>query len=79
MKNRPIEVNIAYLNIVPYYVIKKPSEPSLITSAMSYMFFGPASFSSISQRIHKLTPRKTIDIINAENEIKLEVDYDTNK
>jgi len=58
--------------------MKKPSEPSLITSAISYMFLGPESFIKISQRIQRLTPRTTIDIINAEKEIKLDVDCDTN-
>jgi hypothetical protein len=58
--------------------MKKPSEPSLITSAISCMFLGPESFIKISQRIQRLTPRNTIDIINAEKEIKLDVDCDTN-
>ena len=59
--------------------MKNPSEPSLITSAISCIFLGPASFINISQRIHMLTPRNTRDIINAENEIRLEVDCDMNK
>jgi hypothetical protein len=58
--------------------MKKPSEPSLITSAISCIFFGPESFIKISQRIQRLTPRNTIDIINAVKEIKLDVDCDTN-
>jgi hypothetical protein len=58
--------------------MKKPSEPSLITSAISCMFLGPESFIKISHRIQRLTPRNTIDIINAEKEIKLDVDCDTN-
>jgi hypothetical protein len=58
--------------------MKKPSEPSLITSAISYIFFGPESFIKISQRIHRLTPRNTSDIIKAEKEIRLDVDCDTN-
>ena len=77
MKNNPTDVNNEYLKIVPYYVMKNPSEPSFITSAISYMFLGPESLSKISQRIKRLTPRKIIDIMNAVNEIKHEVDYDT--
>lgn len=77
MKNNPKDVNKEYLNIVPYYVIKNPSEPSFITSAMSYIFLGPESLSNISQRIKRLTPRNIIAIIKAVNEIKLNVDYDT--
>lgn len=57
--------------------MKNPSEPSFITSAISCIFLGPESLSNISQRIKRLTPRKIIAIIKAENEIKLEVDYDT--
>jgi hypothetical protein len=43
------------------------------------MFFGPASFNNISQRIHILIPIKTIEITNAVKDIKLEVDYDTKR
>jgi len=77
-KNMPIEVKKAYLNIEPYYVTKKPSEPSLIISAISCIDLGPTSFYRISQRIHKLTNTKKIDIFQAVNEIKLEVDCETN-
>ena len=50
------EVIVAYLNMVPYYVTKNPSEPSLITSAISCMLLGPTSYLNISQSILKLTP-----------------------
>ena len=31
MTKRPIDTNMANLKMVPYYVTKKPSEPSLMT------------------------------------------------
>ena len=77
MKNKPIAVTKAYLKIVPYYVTKKPSEPSLMTSAISCIDLGPRSFLSSSQSIHVLTPRNTIEKMKAVNEITLEVDCDT--
>ena len=57
--------------------MKKPSDPSLITSAISYMPLGPMSILSISHNIFILTPINTILIVKAENEIILDVDYDT--
>jgi hypothetical protein len=77
--NSIIDVIVAYLKIVPYYVTKKPSDPSLITSAISCILLGPTSYLNISQSMLKATPMKTSDIVNAENDIILEVDYDTNK
>jgi len=77
--NRETDVSVAYLKIVPYYVTKKPSDPSLITSAISCILLGPTSYLKISQSMLKATPMKTSDIVKAENDIILEVDYDTNK
>ena len=74
MKNKPIEVKPAYLKIVPYWVTKKPSEPYLITSAISCIDFGPRSFPRMSQSIAILIPRKITEQTNALNEITLLVD-----
>lgn len=76
--NNPDVIN-AYLNIVPYYVTKKPSDPSLITSAISYMLLGPISIRNISHNIFILMPINTTLIVKAENEIILDVDCDTKK
>jgi hypothetical protein len=77
--NSITDVIVAYLKIVPYYVTKKPSDPSLITSAISCILLGPTSYLKISQSMLKATPMKTSDIVKAENDIILEVDYDMNK
>jgi hypothetical protein len=37
----PIDVTPAYLKMVPYYVAKNPSDPSLITRAISCIALGP--------------------------------------
>jgi hypothetical protein len=74
MKNRPIDVKNAYLKIVPYYVMKKPSEPSLITSAISCMALGPTSLFRISQSIQMLTKMKKMEKFQAVKEMRLEVD-----
>jgi len=78
MKKRPIEVMNAYLKIVPYWVMKNPSDPSLITSAISYIFLGPQSFLSISHNILSEINKKSTENIHAVNDTKLDVDYDTN-
>lgn len=75
MKNRPTEVKPAYLKIVPYWVTKKPSDPYLITSAISCIDFGPRSLPRMSQSIDILIPRKMMEQTNALNEIKLLVDW----
>tara|TARA_B110001450_G_scaffold240053_1_gene248439 strand:+ start:133 stop:474 length:342 start_codon:yes stop_codon:yes gene_type:complete len=77
--NRPNEVIVAYLKMVPYYVTKKPSEPSLITSAISCILLGPTSCLKISHSMLKATPMNTNEMVKAENEITLEVDFETNK
>jgi hypothetical protein len=46
-KKRAIDVNDANLNIVPYYVMKKPSLPSLIGSATSCIALVPVGLSKI--------------------------------
>lgn len=78
MKNNPIDVKNANLKMVPYWVIKKPSDPSLITSAISCIFLGPQSFLRISHSMYIAMIMKTIEIIQAEKETTLDVDYDTN-
>lgn len=78
MKNRPIDVMNAYLKIVPYWVMKKPSEPSLITSAISYIFLGPLSFLRISHSILSEINKNTIENIHAVNDTIADVDDDIN-
>ena len=78
-KNSPMDVRKAYLKIVPYWVMKKPSEPSLITSAISYIAFGPMSLFRISQSIQILIKMNTIEKFHALNDIKLDVVDDMNK
>ena len=78
MKKRPIEVINAYLKIVPYWVMKNPSEPSLITSAISYICLGPQSFLRISHNIQSEINKNTIENTHAENDTILDVDCDTN-
>jgi len=73
------DVIVAYLKIVPYCVTKKPSEPSLITSAISYILLGPTSYLNISHSMFKATPINTSDMVNAEKDIILDSDYDTKK
>ena len=77
--NRRTDVIVAYLKIDPYYVTKKPSDPSLITSAISCILLGPTSYLNISQSMLNATPMNTTDILNAANDIKLEVDLEMKK
>ena len=72
MQKRPIAHTNASLKIVPYYVMKNPSEPSLIGSAISYMLLGPTSLSRIQPSIHMLIPMKSSAMIKAENAIKFD-------
>ena len=58
--------------------MKNPSDPSLITSAISCIFLGPQSFLRISQSIQREINKNTIENTHAENDIILDVDYDTN-
>ena len=74
MINKPRAVIKAYLKMVPYYVMKNPSEPSLITSAISCMALGPWSFSRISHSIQKLTSMKIIEKFQAIKLINADVD-----
>jgi len=78
-KKSPMDVRKAYLKIVPYWVMKNPSEPSLITSAISYIAFGPVSLFRISQSIQILIKMNTIEKFHALNDIKLDVVDDMNK
>ena len=65
--------------MVPYYVMKKPSEPSLMGSLISYIGLLPTSLSRIQQSIHILIPMKTRDTNNAKKAIKLDVLLDTSR
>ena len=56
--------------------MKKPSAPSFIGSLISYIALLPGSLSRIQQRIQKLTPIKTREIVKAVNAIKLEVVFE---
>ena len=76
MMKSPTEVNPANLNIVPYYVAKNPSDPSLITTAISCIALGPSSLFRISQSIHILIPINNIENTQALNDTKLEVELD---
>jgi hypothetical protein len=56
--------------------MKKPSEPSLMTSAISYIALGPTSLLRISHRIQTLMNMKSIEKFQAEKEMRHEVDCD---
>lgn len=75
--NNAIEVKNAYLKIVPYYVMKKPSDPSRMTSAISCILLGPISFLKISTNIFKLIIMNTDENVKAENEIIDDTEFDT--
>ena len=60
-----MEQTKASLKIVSYYVMKNPSEPSLIGSAISYIALGPVSLSKIHPSIHMLSDMNISDIIKA--------------
>ena len=64
------------MKIVPYYVIKNPSEPSLIGSPISYIALLPGSLSSIQQSIQILIPIKHTEIISAEKAIVFDILFD---
>ena len=76
MMKRPTDVKPAYLKIVPYCVAKNPSDPSLMTTAISYIALGPSSFVSISQSITILIPINKIEKDQALNETKVDVELD---
>lgn len=69
---------IASLKMVPYYVMKKPSDPSLIGSLTSYIARVPVSLSKIQHNIHIATKIKQIEIIKAEKAIIFDVDEEMN-
>lgn len=73
MKKRAIAQTKESLKIVPYWVMKKPSEPSRIGSATSYIAFVPQLLSRIYPSIHILNAIKPIEITKAENAIRLAV------
>jgi hypothetical protein len=77
--NKATDVINAYLKIEPYYVMKKPSDPSRMTSAISYMLRGPMSFLNISTNIFKLIIINTIENVHAENVIIDDTEFDTKR
>src|SRR3569833_3166971 len=70
---RPIEHANASLKIVPYCVMKKPSDPSLIGALTSFIRSLPGSLSRIQHNSQKLTHMNESDTISAENAMRLEV------
>jgi hypothetical protein len=70
---RKMAQHMANLNMVPYYVMKKPSDPSLIGSPMSYIALVPVSLSRIQHSIHSATMIKHNEMTRAEKAIMLEV------
>ena len=58
--------------------MKKPSEPSLIGSAISCMLLGPISLSKIHPSIQMLIPTNIMAMVNATKAIKLDIEDDTN-
>ena len=68
----------ANLKIVPYCVMKNPSEPSLIGSAISYMLLGPMSFSKIHPSIQILKAMNSSEIIMDENAIIVDDELEMN-
>lgn len=77
-KKRAIDVNDANLNIVPYYVMKKPSLPSLIGSATSCIALVPVGLSKIQPNNHVLKKIKPKALIKVQNAIRFEVELETN-
>jgi hypothetical protein len=57
--------------------MKKPSDPSLIGSATSYMLLGPMSFSRIQPNIHMLIPMNIEEIASALYAIRFEFELET--
>ena len=58
--------------------MKKPSDPSLIGSAISCILLGPMSLSRIHPSIQILIPTNIIETTKATKEIRLDIDDDTN-
>ena len=58
--------------------MKKPSDPSLIGSAISCILLGPMSLSRIHPSIQILIPTNISAITNATKAIRLDIDDDTN-
>ena len=58
--------------------MKKPSDPSLIGSAISCILLGPMSLSRIHPSIQILIPTNIIETTNATKAIRLDIDDDTN-
>ena len=58
--------------------MKKPSDPSLIGSAISCILLGPMSLSRIHPSIQILIPTDIIETTNATKAIRLDIDDDTN-
>lgn len=77
MMNSKTEQANASLNIVPYYVIKNPSDPSLMGSLISCIALDPWSLSRIQHNSHILIAMNTTDMTRAVNAIVLDVLFDT--
>ena len=73
-----MEQRNASLKIVPYYVIKKPSEPSLIESLMSCIALVPGSLSNIQHSIHRLMNKNTTETMRAEKAMRFGVELEMN-
>lgn len=73
MKKSPIEQTNDNLKIVPYYVMKNPSEPSLIGSATSCIAFVPALLSRICPKSQILNTINATEITNAVKPIRFAV------
>ena len=58
--------------------MKKPSDPSLIGSAISCILLGPMSLSRIHPSIQILIPTNISAIINATKAMRFDIDDDTN-
>ena len=76
--NSPIAEPSASLKIVPYYVMKKPSEPSLIGSLISYIARVPTSLSKIQHNNQREMRMNSMLTRNAKKAIKLEEVWDMN-
>ena len=73
MKKSPIVQRNASLKMVPYCVMKNPSEPSLIGSAISYIPLGPTSFSRIHPNSQMLSAMNMSEITRDANAMTVEV------
>jgi len=78
MKNRAIEVRPANLKMVPYYVRKKPSLPSLMGSATFCIALDPVEWSRICPSSQILNAINMIEFTSAANAIRFAVVLEMN-